>query len=425
MRQVGFTTDDPVIIGYMDQFPSSEQLQKVEEALKVGILAIRAAGPTLDASVVERAFADAEKRIRTLVEGAEKDLRTLLDAGMKSAFGDRGQVQSLLDRYFADKGLVGALVSKLVGPGSDFFKSIDPKNRDGVLSQMEAVLKEHLNGAMDSVVKEFSLDNTDGAIARLKKTLDDQMKTVHESITALVGAVQRVVGKEEGKAEEAEKGSGKGMTFEDNLYAALAKQAKGFGDLSESTQGTTGLIPRSKVGDAIITAGKQFCNAPGERIVFEFKMDRGYKFKNAMDEVATARQNRNAQIGVMVFAKGYEPPEIGDFRVVGDSIFCTEDAERAAAGEQMIHMEAAYGVARGLLMYMKKSSEGLNVDALKTQIESVSSIAERLSEIMTKATTVRNAGDSINELVTKIQTDLRQRVHALQDMIKAEAREAA
>jgi hypothetical protein len=320
---------------------------------------------------------------------------------------------------------VGSLVSKLVGPGSDFFKSVDPKNRDGVLAKIEDALKEHLSGAMDSVVKQFSLDNEDGAIARLKKTLDDQMKTVRDSITELVGAVQRVTGKEEGKAEEAEKGAGKGMTFEDNLYAALAKQAKGFGDLSESTQGTTGLIPRSKVGDAIITAGKQFCNAPGERIVVEFKMDRGYKFKNAMDEVAVARQNRNAQIGIMVFAKGYEPPEIGDFRVVGDSIFCTEDAERAAAGEDMIHMEAAYAVARGLLLSLKKSSEGVSVEALKTQIESVSALAERLTEITTKAQTVRNAGDAISDLVAKIQTDLRQRVHALQDMVSGEVHDAA
>jgi hypothetical protein len=170
------------------------------------------------------------------------------------------------------------------------------------------------------------------------------------------------------------------MTFEDNLYAALAKQAKGFGDLSESTQGTTGLIPRSKVGDAIITAGKQFCNAPGERIVVEFKMDRGYKFKNAMDEVATARQNRNAQIGIMVFAKGYEPPEIGDFRVFGDSIFCTEDAERAAAGEDMVHMEAAYAIARGLLLAMKKTDDGISVERLKVQMECIASLAERLGQ---------------------------------------------
>jgi hypothetical protein len=414
-------TEDPVITGYMDQFSSSEQLQKVEEALKVGILAIRAAGPTLDASVVDRSFRDAEVRIKAVVDGAEKYLKNLLDSVMQSAFGDRGQVQSLLDRYFTDKGLVGSLVGKLVGPGSDFFKSIDPKNRDGVLAQIEKALQDHLSGAMDAVVRQFSLDNEDGAIARLKKTLDDQMKTVRDSIIDLVGAVQRVTGKDEGKAEEAEKGAGKGMVFEDDLYVALASQAKGFGDLSESTQGTTGTIPRSKVGDAIVTVGSKFSSAPGERIVFEFKKDRGYKFKDALDEVATARRNRNAQIGVMVFAKGYEPPEIGDFRVMGmeDAVFCTADPEDMAAG--VIHMEAAYGVARGLLVAMKKTEGGVSVEALKAQIEGISSLAERLAEITTKAQTVRNAGDAINDLVAKIQADLRQRVHAMQDMIAGAA----
>jgi hypothetical protein len=425
MARISITTEDPVIIGYGGQFVSDEVPQKMEEALKVGILAIRAAGPTLDASVVDRAFRDAESRIKSLVEGAEKDLRNLLDAGMKSAFGDRGQVQSLLDRYFADKGLVGTLVGKLVGPGSDFFKSIDPKNRDGVLAQIEKALQDHLSGAMDAVVRQFSLDNEDGAIARLKKTLDDQMKTVRDSIIDLVGAVQRVTGKDEGKAEEAEKGSGKGMTFEDNLYAAVATMAKNVDDASENTQGSVGTIPRCKIGDAIITMGETSA-APGARIVMEFKMDRGYKMKTAQDEMAQARRNREAAFGIMVFAKGYEPAEMGDFRKIGNDIYCTVDPAVLEKSEEPYLVYCAYAIARGMVVASAKTEKGgPNVAAIHQHADALAALAERVSEIVTKAQTVMNAGTAIDETARKLQAEMRQRIVAILDETKASAAEAA
>jgi hypothetical protein len=233
-----------------------------------------------------------------------------------------------------------------------------------------------------------------------------------------------VTGHEEGKKEEAEKGSGKGMVFEDVLYAMLAKTAKGYGDLSESTQGTAGTIPRCKVGDAIITLGES-SGAPGAKIAVEFKMDRGYKLKDALDEVATARRNRNAQVGIMVFARGYEPQELGDFRRIGDAIFCTVDADEIALGSENVLMTSAYALARGMVTEMSKTEGGINAEALKTQIEAVAALAERLSEINTKAATVRNAGDAITDLVTKLQTDLKGRVQALQNMLKGEMDEAA
>jgi hypothetical protein len=417
---------DASVRDYLGGFKEAERPEKALEALRLGVLAIRAAGPALDADVVARAFADAEKRIGTLLEGADKSMRTQIEAKLDGTFGDRGTAKAVLDRYLGDKGVLHAEVLKVVGPGSEFYKRLDPANRDGVVAQIDAVITGRLEASVKAMAAQFSLDTPTSALSRLSKVIAEQFAVIRDEVTKLCGEVQRVTGHEAGKAEEAEKGAGKGMSFEDNLYATLAKQAKGFGDLSESTQGTAGTIPRSKVGDAIVTAGKNFCSAPGERIVWEFKMDRGYKFKDALDEVATARRNRNAQIGVMVFAKGYEPPEIGDFRVVGDSIFCTEDAERASAGEDMIHMEAAYAVARGLLMAMKKTEGGgINAEALKTQIEAVAALAERLSEITTKAATVRNAGDAITELVTKLQTDLKGRVQALQDMLKGEMNEAA
>jgi hypothetical protein len=423
--KIEIVSDDPIIVAYLESFPAPKINQGAIEAMRVGILAIHAAGPSLDASVVDRAFRDAESRIRTLVEGAEKDLKNLLESNLRSAFGDRGQVQGLLDRYFSESGTVRTLVGKLVGPGSDFFKSIDPANREGVLARIEEALKSHLGDAITVVLKQFSLDESGSALARLKKTLDDQMSAVRDSMTALIGQVQRVTGHEEGKAEEAERGAGKGMSFEDSLYAAVAKMAKGLDDASESTQGTVGTIPRSKVGDAIITLGET-AGAPGARIVMEFKMDRGYKVKTAQDEMATARRNREAQFGIMVFAKGYEPVELGDFRRIGMDIFCTADLAELEAGRLPPTVSAAYAVARALVIAASKVEKGgPNVAAIQQNADALAALAERLSEITTKAQTVINAGTAIDEVVRRLQAEIRQRVAEILKETKSLVADAA
>jgi hypothetical protein len=240
-----------------------------------------------------------------------------------------------------------------------------------------------------------------------------------------VGEIQRVTGREEGQKEEALHGSGKGMTFEDNVYGALAEMAKGYDDASENTQGTVGTIPRSKVGDAIVTLGPT-CSAKGTRIVFEFKMDKGYKLKHSQDEMATARRNRSAQIGVMVFAEGYEPDEIGNFRRIGEDIFCTANAEGLNNGEKPIFVEAAYQIARGMaVVASKKDTGGINIESLRSKIEALLALCERLAEIATKAQTVQNAGEAITKTVGSLQTEMKKQIGAVQEMIRDVLQEAA
>jgi hypothetical protein len=424
--KLNLDVNDSTVTDYLKGFEEKERPEKAVEAMRLGIHAIRAANPALDASVVERAFASAQERIASLVAQAEKDVRTQLSSQFQTAFGDHGQFQGLLGSAFGDNGTVRALLNKTLGPGSDFWNKLDPGSRTGLLAGIEKAVQTSLDTVIESVKSQMSLDEPASAVSRLRNTIEQENTKLRESVTALVGEVQRIVGKEEGKAEEAQFGVGKGMKFEDQIYEILARQAKGFGDLSESTQGSTGTIPRSKIGDAIITLGESFTTAPGARIVFEFKMAHGYKFKDALDEVALARRNRNAAIGVMVFARGYEPPEIGSFRKVGDAIFCSVDEKEVAEGKNLIAMEAAYAVARGLAVSLNKSGEGINIaEALRTQVEGIVSLAQKLTEIQTKAQTVRNSGDAIADLAKNLYTDLQGRITALQALVKTGEQSAA
>jgi hypothetical protein len=418
-------TDDPVVVGYLEAFEGDREL-KALEALRIGIQAIRSAGPALDADLVQRTFDVAATSMRTLletagtqlnatVEGADRSIRSGIEAKLESTFGARGTAGAILDKYLGTNGVLHAEVMKVVGPGRDFYKRLDPSSRDGVIAQIDAVVTKRLEERLKELVGQFSLDTPDSALARLNGTILGEFRVIRDEVTKLYGEVQRAVGTETGKAEEAQKGAGKGMTFEDNVYTAVAVMAKGYDDTSENTQGTTGTIPRSKVGDALITLGET-SGTPGAKIVMEFKMDAGYKLKNAQDEMATARRNREAQFGVMIFAKGYEPKEIGDYRKLGNDIYCTVDAEALDRGDPSatLYVSAAYAVARALVVVASRADAGgPNLDAIRQQADALVPLIERISEIMTKAATVRNASDSIEEICRRLQTEMRLRIAAI------------
>jgi hypothetical protein len=434
--KLSLDVNDTTVTDYLKGFEEKERPEKAVEAMRLGIHAIRAANPALDASVVERAFASAQERMTTLVTQAqermgalvaqaEKDVKTQMSSQFQSAFGTNGQFQALLGGAFGDNGTVRALLNKTLGPGSDFWSKLDPASRTGVLAGIEGAVKTSLDTVIQAVASQMSLDKPESAVSRLRETIEKENAKLRESVMTLVGEIQRIAGKEEGKAEEAERGAGKGMSFEDALYAAVAKMAKGFDDASENTQGTTGTIPRSKVGDAIITLGDTSA-APGSKIVMEFKMDRGYKLKTSQDEMATARRNREGQFGIMVFAKGYEPEEIGDFRKIGSDIFCTANPESLAAGEEPYLVYCAYVVARSMVVAATVSDKGgPNVSAIHQQAEALAALAERLSEITTKAQTVLNAGAAIDETAKKLQAEMRQRIVAILNEVKAGAQAVA
>src|SRR5690606_9622912 len=86
-----------------------------------------------------------------------------------------------------------------------------------------------------------------------------------------------------------------GFDFEDLAGEAL-RARMGSGEVFESVGETTGLVPRSKVGDHVQTLGPDTA-APGARIVYECKRADAYTLAGALQELEVARRNRGAEIG--------------------------------------------------------------------------------------------------------------------------------
>src|SRR5229473_6399967 len=236
---------DAIVIKYLSTFDEFTRGDKALEALRVGVIAIQSASPTLDTRVVEEKFREVEHSIEESITSFQNDARTRLeeyfkaDSGsvprlLETAFGDGGTVTQLLNQYFgADGGRVSRLLQEQLGPSSQFVKSLDPQNKESVISRIEAVVKSHLEQKTNEIVRQFSLDQADSALSRLKLVFTERIGEVQAANTKLFADLKGALGVKAGVELGAEKGTEKGREFETDLYRRVAETARLLADSTE------------------------------------------------------------------------------------------------------------------------------------------------------------------------------------------------
>lgn len=416
--------DEPNVVAYLSMFEDeATRRDKAIEALKVGVIAIRSASPTLDTTVVQEKFSDLEDKMKVFLSqfmedvegqltGYFKDQDGVVPKSINVVFGEDGKLGRTFQHYFDPaQGRLGQLMQQQIGPASVFGRALDPKNKDGILTQIEGRVQQLVESKLNEVLGQFSLDNEMSAMCRLHKMLADSFAEIHQSL-----------GIKAATAVEAERGHVKGIEFEADLYEVFADLGRRLGDETESVRGTPGAL-RKKTGDFHAALGES-TGAPGTRIVVEVKNQR-MRFKDAVDELQEAKANREAAAGIFVFAKGSEPAEMGDFRRVGQDFYCTVDKEQLEAGVSLTFFEAAYEIARAMVVATVRAheSDGLDLKALCDHVDGLVAFSEKLSDICTKARTVRNSGEAIEKVADGIKKDLEARIAAMKEIFQSGATE--
>ncbi|HVA45902.1 MAG TPA: hypothetical protein VNH11_05895 [Pirellulales bacterium] len=305
------------------------------------------------------------------------------------------------------EGKLGRLMEAQVGPNSLFAKSLDPKNKDGVIMLIEARMQKLLENRLNEVLAEFSLDQEESAMSRLKTMLDDGFQKIN-----------RALGVEEATTAEAARGHVKGIEFEADLYKVFAAMGRGLGDETELVRGTVGAVARSKQGDFVATLGET-AGAPGLKIVVEVK-ESEWKLKDALAAIDDAKKNRKAVIGIFVFAKGSEPAEVGDFRRIGEDFCCTVDKDALAAGRPLLFLDSAYKIARALAVAAARrgAAGGLDLEAIEQHVQELLGWVDRIAEMATKARTIQTSGKFIEDRANELKDDLDRRLNEVLEMLR-------
>jgi hypothetical protein len=417
------TVTDPTVTKYLFTFDEPVRQDKAIDALRVGVIAIQSASPTIDTKIVEEKFREVEGSIDTCISDFGKDIKAILDEYFKTGsgavprsldtlFGNNGTLTQLLNQYFgADTGKVMNLLQEQVGPSSPFAKSLDPNNKESVISRLQDTVKSHIETEADKIVKQFSLDIEGSALSRLNILVSEKVNKIEESNNKFFAELKEALGIKAGKALEAEKGTEKGREFETSLYNYVAQVGRSLGDSTDNVRGIVGSVERCKTGDYVISLS-DLSAAPGQKIVVEAKKQQGYRLKDAIDELNLAKENRGAVAGILAFAKGYEPPEVGDFLRVGSDFFVTVDEECLNNDLPLLYFDAAYKVLRAIIVFAtrKEEKKELNFEQIRNELESIIALVTRLSELSTKAKTISSNSKFIEETVTELKSEIEPRL---------------
>jgi len=411
---------DRNVLAYLAQFEDEDiQCEKALEALKVGVIAIQSASPTLDTQVVQSKFAEVESRMKEQMGEFQKKVADdlvryfaendgVVPRSIDGVFGDKGAVTRTLQTFFdpAD-GKLSRLMQAQIGPQSTFGKALDPQNKQGVIALIEARVQELVEAKLDEVLQQFSLDEDGSAMCRLKLMLSE-----------FFGQLNQSLGIKAATAAEAERGHIKGIVFEEDLYSVFAELGNQLGDGTELVRGTVGAVSRCKKGDFLATLGDT-SGAPGFGIVVEVK-DQPLRLKDAIDELQEAKKNREAVSGIFVFARGTEPAEIGDFRRIGEDFYVTVDKDDLAAAKPLMFLDSAYKIARALAVAAARKEEAgeLDLQAIQDQLDALASWTDRISDMATKARTIQSSGKLIEQCANELKADLDSRIAAMLKALK-------
>lgn len=412
--------DDRNVLNYLTQFGDEEaQCEKALEALKVGVIAIQSASPTLDTRVVQAKFAEVESRMKEQMGEFQRKVTDdlvryfaendgVVPRTIDGIFGDQGAITRTFQTYFdPTEGKLSRLMQTQIGPHSTFGKALDPQNKQGVIALIETRVQELVEAKLDEVLDQFSLDADGSAMSRLKGMLSD-----------FFGQLNQSLGIKDATAAEAKRGHVKGIIFEEDLYSVFAELGSQLGDETELVRGTVGSIGRCKKGDFIARLGDT-SGAPGLGIAVEVK-DQPVKLKDAIDELQEAKKNRDASCGIFVFADGIEPVEVGDFRRIGEDFYVTVDKDALADGRPLPYFESAFKIARALTVASarKESTGELDIQKIRDQLDALAAWSGRIADMGTKARTIQNSGKLIEQCATDLKQDFDDRTAAILKLLK-------
>ena len=377
---------DRALAGFLESRSPEDRAETVERAMRVGLMALQSASGSIDVDHVRRAF---DKLLTDASESNKKATAEVEEILRKTFANEGGTLPATLERFLGDKGEL-ALFTK------DLF---DENRRDSALGKLNTILGTYFDG--DASKLAHLLDPTreasplSGFRAEIAKRFDDVLLKIVE-----LDASQKAA------KGERKKGTAKGADFESRVIAEYTELLRATNDEIEGTGGVTGAVPDSKKGDAVITINGRDASASVLRIVVEVK-DKAMTGPAIEKELAEARENRKAEIALMVFSEAAAPAGASPFVISRHGVYCVVDPE----APDVAILEAGYRLARiSALIRAKSEGSGADLSAVKDAIDALRSRLDSVKEIKKTLTaidsTTEKARDELDALRTAIVTEI-------------------
>ena len=274
-------------------------------------------------------------------------------------------------------------------------------------------LVERVERAQGQISKEFSLDEEGSALARMRSELLAGIEKQRETNEKFQGDVIERLADMTARKQESERSTRHGKEFEVAVFDYVSERSQLAGDIATHVGETTGIIRNNKE----VKLGQEHV-AAGAKIVVEAKQDASYTLQKALDELKGARENRGADVGIFVFSKRTVSDEISSFFRQGNDVVVVWDSEDPGSDA---YFDAGLSVAKALSVRSKTHGEevGPDLEAMEKAILEVERQARGLGEIDTWTNTIKSNSDKILDRVRIMRAGLQTQTGILQEKLAA------
>jgi predicted nucleic acid-binding Zn-ribbon protein len=237
---------------------------------------------------------------------------------------------------------------------------------------------------------------------KTQRALLAQMSDLEKQLQGLRDEKQKL----EELAEERERGTAKGRSYEESVAAAIDTMASVLGDVADPVGDEPGT--GGKKGDIVV--GIDGCSGPERgRIIFEAKDTRISKpqFASYLDE---SMKQRDAAYAVLVVpTPGEVPAKLHSLREdEGDKIVAVFDPEDGSA----LELEFAYRVARARVTASQEGADEIDAAAVRNTVGRAMAAMDEVRQIRGHLTKAENgiggARTLLDSLEAKVRTELDQ-----------------
>ncbi|HKG17493.1 MAG TPA: hypothetical protein VKA96_07385 [Solirubrobacteraceae bacterium] len=402
--------DDPAAVRLVRtrEQAGEDTVKPIEDAIEVGARVLEREQTGADAELVRAELQKASREVDDAFAERARALSEQLERQLDQVFGpDSGHLARALERHFSD------------GSSEAVQNRVRDTVRDLMAQAREDLLRQFSSADGRNPLADFKTASI-GAIRQMGDRQDVHLRGLLEKMAALEKELQGLRDERSKRvelAEERERGTAKGRSYEEAVWEALDVIALAQGDDCDAVGTTKGATRRT--GDVVVSIDG--CNGPARgRIVFEAKDARLSK-PEAVRQLDRARLERDAQYAVLVVPSEEElPARTRQLREVnGDKLFVVYDPEEGSA----LALEVAYTLARARVLAARGAGDGLDATALGESVERAVARMEDVRAVkqqLTGATTsIERAREILDAMAETVRGHLEE-IHRVLDSAQAE-----
>jgi hypothetical protein len=379
-------------------------LKLVRDALEIGSRVLDREQTGANAEFVRAEFEKAARELDTEFVERARRVAERLDQKVDEVFGpEHGHVTKALERHFGDESSVA------------------------VQHRVKLVVSDAATKMREDLAKQFSSDSESNplagfqraSLAAMRQTGEQQanhLRAMTEKLGALEVELARLRAEREKQvavAEADEAGTRKGRTYEEAVVEALEAIAGARGDVCEGVGDIAGAGGRK--GDVVVSIDA--CSGPARgRIVFEAK-DSQLSRKKALSDLDAALEARDADYAVFVVPAEDELPARTNplHEYNGDKMFVTFDPEDGSR----LALEVAYGLARARVLMGRGDAAGLDVAALRSEVERATNAMEDVRRVKSQLTGATTGIEQAKSILDTMATGVRGHLAQLDSLLAA------